>query len=65
MQIGSPTTGKLDQWHETLTGGLKYYGIDEIEDGGECGRQAGILIKEPEFLFLYPDPTVSMSWHSN
>ena len=51
--------------HYILTGGLKYYGIDEIEDGGECGRQAGILIKEPEFLFLYPDPTVSMPWHSN
>ena len=44
--------------HYILTGGLKYYGIDEIEDGS--GRQAGILIKEPEFLFLYPDPTVSI-----
>ena len=51
--------------HYILTGRLKYYDIDEIEDGGERGRQAGILIKEPEFLFLYPDPTVSMPWHSN
>ena len=54
-------TGKLDSdmKHYILTSGLKYYGIDEIEDGGERGRQAGILIKEPEFLFLYPNLTVS------
>jgi len=51
--------------HYIFTGGLKYYDIDTIEDGGERGRQAGALIKEPEFLFLYPDPTVSMPWHSN
>ena len=44
--------------HYILTGGLKYYGLDDIEGGGERGLLAGKLIKGPEFLFLYPDPAV-------